>query len=1073
MKNLLIIILFLPLISIGQSLVVKGKVSSVELNENLPGATVQVKGTQRGVITDINGYFEIEASIGETLIFSFVGMKTAEIKVEGAQMNVVMEEEFGELDEVIVVSQGYFDVTKEDLTGSIAQISQENLEKVRSNSIESILQGQVAGVVVSESSEPGGGVGIAIRGTNSMLGGTQPLYVVDGIPINPSIDAQGNSGGGQSQSALSFLNPNDIEKIEVLKDAAATAIYGARGANGVVIITTKSANKSEGTHNFNVVYDQTITQVRNPMDLLTGSEFEGYMNQRVLNNLYVTLTNPNREGIVFDGTQSLTADNFPELATFELPYPQTTGVNTDWQDLTYRTALSKSLNLQYRGGSKGNNISISLGALNNEGVIINSDFNRVTLNMNAKWDAGSRVQIYSKTNLSRSWGNAASTGNGEIFDQRGVVSQALVFQPIYKPLEEGQDDVEYADLNDGNEVSNPYTLASSLTDNKQATNLLQSFSVIYKISKNLSGTVKTAFNYQRSTRDMYYPSYTTRGRRNNGEATQSYFDRTKGYLEGNMRYQRTFHRDHGLDAILIGTYEQTNDRRLFNKAFGFGNDATSYYTFASATDILVPEAVFSEFSLLSGVGRVAYNFKRKYFIDGNIRMDASSKFAANYRTAIFPAVSLSWIATKEQFLSQVTALNYMKLRASYGQTGSDPIAPYQSLALLSPIRYNFNDKLSTGYFEYNVSNPNLTWETTDQYNVGLDFNILDARFQFVIDFYYKMTHDLLQYVQLPPSNGYGTIVDNFGEVENKGFDFSMATDIIRKEQFSWTTSVNFSLNRNKLVALNKNTEFQLGPAIGFSGSYPIMFREGMPLGIFWGAQTDGIYKDWEEALASGIEGAAPGEIKYVNNNIDFDQDGNSLPIQLINFDDFVQIGDPNPDFTYAINSILTYKRVDLSFLITGQRGGDIFWVDSWQLNGLTRGINTLESTVSSSWRAPFTYSQGETLTINYDPSLDFTSGAVNPAGTTNPGSRAIASDRQIYDGSFIRLKNINLGYTHPMKQGKSLRIYLSGMNLLTKTKYPGYDPEVTAYNKDPQRRGVDFGTYPGVRSYVCGLNLNF
>ncbi|MEQ8548690.1 MAG: SusC/RagA family TonB-linked outer membrane protein [Cyclobacteriaceae bacterium] len=1073
MRYIILLIAFFPLLLFGQTMKVTGTVSSSSLDETLPGATIQIKGTSKGVITDIDGKFTIEASKGDILIISFIGFETKEVKVTSAVVKVDLEDNAEELDEVVVVSQGYFDVTKEALTGSIAQVGSEEISRVRGNSIENILQGQVAGVVVSESAEPGGGIGIAIRGTNSILGGTQPLYVVDGIPINPIEDAQGNAGGGQAQSSLSFLNPNDIEKVEIMKDAAATALYGARGANGVVIITTKTADKSGGKHSFDIVVDQTMAEVNNKLDVLSGPEFEQYMNQRALNRLYSNITDPNTPGgVVFDGTQQLTVANFPELADFGLPYPTTTGIDTDWQDITYRQAYSNAVNLSYRGGSPDGTVAISLGILNNQGVILNSDFNRATFSINASRNAGNNLKIYSKTNLARSWGNASSSGNGEIFEQRGVVSQTLQFQPIFDRLAFGEEDGEYADLNNGNAVSNPYTLATELIDEKKTFNLLQSLSLNYSINKNLTAIVKGAFNYQRSTRDSYFPTTTTRGRRNGGEATQAYNDRFKGYLEANVRYQKQINK-HRIDAIAIGTYEQTNDRRLFSKAFGFGNDETAFYTFESATDILVPVSIFNQFSLLSGLARVGYNYKKKYFFDVNARVDASSKFAKNQRAAFFPSASLGWIVSREKFLKNVRAISFMKVRASYGQTGSNPIAPFQSLALMSPIRYNFDNSLVTGFYQENLSNPNLTWETTDQYNLGLELNIIDARIRITFDAYLKETNNLLQRVQLPASNGYAEIIDNFGSIENKGFDLSIGADVINNDAFQWNTNVNFSRNRNELLSLNSNLEFQLGPVVGFTRTNPILFKEGSPLGIFWGAQTEGIYANWEEANASGIEGAAPGEIKYINNSVDLDENGDPLDLQVINFDDYVQIGDPNPDFTYAVTNNFTYKKWDLSILITGQKGGDIFWVDSWQIAGMNASRNVLKSAYDQSWNAPFTYSQGDG-TVRYDASADRTEGAVNPAPFSgDTGVRALPSDRQIQDGSFVRLKNINLGYTHPFSNGQSLRMYISGRNLFTITDYPGYDPETQAYNKDPQRRGVDFGTYPGVKSYILGLKFNF
>ena len=1071
MRKIFLFVLLLPLSLVAQELTVKGKVIDEESKQPLPGVVVLIKNSAKGTTTNFDGEFEIETKKGDKLVFSFIGMKTQEVTVSSNKVDISMQADVSQLDEV-VVSAGYFDISKKDLSGSIAQVSEEQLSKNRTTSIEQMLQGQVAGVVVNESSEPGGGIAISIRGTNSMLGGTQPLYVVDGIPIDPLTDAQGNGGAGQSQSSISFLNPNDIEKMEVLKDAAATAVYGARGANGVIIITTKSGGKDGGKDALTLTVDYFLTDVVENIDVMDGPQFEGYMNQRNINQLYVDITDPLRPGGPFDGSLPLTPENYPELNTFNLPYPTTTGINNNWQDLTYRLAYSNAYNLSYQGGDKKQNLLMSLGIQDTEGVIINTGNKRVTFNTNGRKKAfNDKIELFSRTNIAYNKGNASSVGNSQIFQQRSVVSQALQFQPIFELLEPGQDDDIYADLNEGNVLSNPYTLAKDVVDEKESYNFIQNVSVTAKLTPKLTGIVKGAFNFQKSSRDTYYPIHTTRGRRNNGEATQSFVENKKIYGEANLRYRNNFN-GHRIDAIVVGTYEKNNIRTMFNKAYGFGNDATTYYTFESATDILVPIAQFREIGLVSGLARVGYNYKRKYYVDLNTRIDASSKFAKNNKSAIFPSVALAWAISKENFLKDSNTISNLKLRLSYGKTGSNPIAPYQSLALLTPIRYNFNNQLVTGYYESNLANDDLTWETTDQFNAGLDVGLIDSKINLTIDTYYKLTYDLLQNVTLPASNGFASIVDNFGEIENKGVEVGINGAIYNTKKFGWDVSGNFSVNKNKLVKLNSNLEFQLGPSVGFGQANPIMFMEGKPLGIFWGAQTDGIYEDWDEAIASGIDGAAPGEIKYINNHVDLDDNGQPLTQQEINFDDYVQIGNPNPDFNVAITNNFRFGNWDMSVLFTGQKGGDIFWVDSWALTGNQKSTNGLESAFNDSWKAPLNVNNttGEVL---YDPSVGRTTNIGNPAPLTDPGSRALVSDRQVFDGSFIKLKNLNIGYTLRFEKNRSLRLYATGQNLLTWTDYPGYDPEVQSYNKDPQRRGVDFGGYPGTRTYTLGLKFNY
>lgn len=1046
-----------------------GKVLDKETNSPLPGATIVIKDSSNGVTSDFDGNFKIKSSLGDVLVVSYIGYNSIEVVVVESEMIILMEPDLAELEEV-TISVGYFDVSKKDLSGSISQINTEQLEKNRGSSLENLLQGQVAGVVINESSEPGGGVGISIRGTNSILGGTQPLYVLDGIPISPISDAEGNTTSGNAQTSMNFINPNDIEKIEILKDAAATAVYGARGANGVVLITSKSANKNKGEDKISVTIDSYLTSVRKKINVLDGPGFESYMNQRVLNQIYQQITNPDRDGGAFDGSQALNVDNYPEIDDYSVPYVESTGINTDWQDETYRLALTNSVNLSYMGGDFKKNLSVNLGLFDQEGVIVNTTNKRWFLNTSAKTKAfGDKIDIYSRTNLSYKEGNASSVGNGQIFMQKSVVSQVLQFQPIYSLLDTGETDDVYSSLNEGDLISNPYTLAKYVIDQKKSFRIRQALSIIGKLTPKLTATFRGAYDYQNNTRDNYYPSITTRGYINNGEASQSSLVNRKIYAEGNLRYRNRINL-HRIDATLVATYEQNTIRSIFNKATGFANDNTSFYNFNVADEIFVPISQYRENGLLSALTRFGYNYNRKYYIDLNARVDASSKFAENKKSAVFPSVAISWVISKERFLRNLRRVNDLKLRFSYGKTGSNPISPYQSLALMSPIRYNFDDELVIGFYEQNLENDDLTWETTDQFNAGFDLSMFNSRLNITFDAYHKLTYDLLQNVNLPPSNGYSSRVDNFGEIENKGFEVGLQIDLLDKTDFKWKLYSNYSLNRNKLVSLNSNLDYQLGPSIGFSQAQPIMFMVGQPLGIFWGAETNGIFENWEQANASGIPNAAPGEINYVNHSVEYDELGNPSDNQVIDFDDYVKLGDPNPDFTFSIGSEFRYKNWDMSVLFTGQEGGDIFWVDSWQLSGLFRTRNHLSDSFDNSWKAPLSYSNGSVV---YDPSVGNTIGVTNPAAIIENGNRNTPSDRQVFDGSFLRLKNINLGYNFNFKNGNSLRLYLSGQNLLTWTKYPGYDPEVRTYTRNPQKRGVDFGSYPGTKSYIFGLKFNY
>ena len=570
-------------------------------------------------------------------------MKTIEIPIISSPIKIEMETDLNQLDEVMV-SVGYFDISEKDLSGSITQIKSEQLEKNRSSSVESILQGQVSGLVVSESSEPGGGSGISIRGTNSILGGTQPLYVLDGIPVDPITDAEGNSGSGQAQSSLSFINPNDIDKIEVLKDAAATAIYGARGANGVILITTKTGNNEDGKDKISVSYESYISQVRRNIGVLDGPGFERYMNQRILNQIWKDITNPNpiqaRPEGIYDGSQEINSLNYPELMEYNLPFIQSSGINTNWQDETYDISLSDKYNLNYRGGDFKRNLTIGVGLHDQKGVIINSTNKVINYNMNAKRKAfNEKIDVYSKTYFTHKKGNASSVGNGQIFQQRGVVSQALQFQPTFSLLEPGQDDDIYAYLNEGNIISNPYTLAKFVVDIKQSTSFRQTLQLVGKITPK-GETELTA--EEKLLRAIF------------GEKARDVKDSSL----------RVPHGQHG-----------------------------------KVTDVKILLTQFREVGLISSLFRVGYNYNRKYFVDLNARVDASSKFATNKKSALFPSIALSWFASKEKFMKSLNIINSLKFRLSYGKIGSNPISPYQSLALMTGIRYNFNDEIVTGFYE--------------------------------------------------------------------------------------------------------------------------------------------------------------------------------------------------------------------------------------------------------------------------------------------------------------------------------------------------------------------------------------
>lgn len=1079
-------------------------------NEPLIGATVNVRGKQVGTVTDIKGQYQLRGiDPNDVLLFSYVGMKNVAIQVSGrTQINVTLEEDVQILDEVVAV--GYGSMRKSDLTGTVKSISATSFSEDNIQTVEQALKGRVAGVKVVSDNAPGGGISIQIRGTNSMLGGTEPLYVVDGFPVEPSSQANGGVNTAPSQSSLNFLNPDDIESIEVLKDASATAIYGARGSNGVVLITTKSGNRGQvGITNVYYKAKFGMSEVSKKINVLDEEGFANYMNQRELNRYYIESEAVSLGYLMpeklkpielpYGGLNELTGEYKP------LPW-ELRGTGTDWQNSVYQPAWSNNHTLQIEGRNEKTNFFISAGYIQQNGIILNTEFKRYSINSKLEHKIGKSLIIRNQLNISRTDSKGGSVSTGDVFQNRSVVSNALWYQPVYKFTDVIEDDAddEFGLYDPGMKPDNPYLLSTLLKDDIMGYTTQNIMSADGIINKYLTTSGKFAILHVTSSRSQYWPMTTQRAKGYSGQASLASNDKFKYLFEGRLNYKRKFFKIHTIDLMGAVSFEETTFKNNFQRVSGFPNDILGYHGINSATTVYNPVVRYNSSRIQSFISRVNYNYRDRYLLTTTFRIDGSSRAAKNVKYGFFQSVAGAWRISQEPFMPKTDMLTNLKLRISYGSTGNEPNQPYQSLPRLDPSQYPFDNIVNPGYYESNMGNEDLTWERTNQYNLGLDFSVFMNKVHVTLDLYSKMTTDLLQMVKLPPSSGFPERLMNLGEVENKGFEFEVNVPLISKKTYKWDVFVNGGINRNKLVSLG-NRDYIAGDQIS-GGIVPNRFIVGQPLGVFYGYKTIGVFKDWDQ-IRNSPEGeaqrnATPGEYIYANLSVDYelnedgsfklDENGNKIPDknQILNADDYTIIGDPNPDFTFGFGMNLQIKKFDFSVLFSGQLGGDIYWVDYGVMTNMWRNYNMYEPAVQNAWIAPLTYDvkdkDGNVHTIGsaegningtFPRALNWDKESARPySGDVTKIERYrndVMNSSMVHDATHLKIQNLSMGYNFPKILGvQNIRVSLSASNLITLTKYPGYDPELTSFSS-PTKRGIDFGSYPATRSYMLNVNIKF
>lgn len=986
-----------------QSSVIKGVVKDSN-GEPLLGVNVIVKGTTIGSVTDIDGNFSFEAPAGSTLVISYIGFKSEEIKVKGnTPLNIILKEDSEALDEVVVV--GYGVQKKSDVTGALSSVKGEDLTKLSISRTDQALQGQMAGVMVQNSvAAPGEAPNIIIRGGNSLKGDNAPLVVIDGVL------------GGD----LSLIDPNDITSIEVLKDASSTSIYGSRGANGVIMVTTKKGGTGKPTVSYSGYV--SVSQVSKKMDMLNGQELYSLLKEAQDNNLKNALKIPSW----------IDPNNLND---------------TDWQDEVFRSAPMTGHSLSVSGGSETTKYSLSGNYMLHQGIIKNSDFNRAGVRANIEQKIGKKVTVGMLLSASRSASSSASINQMNGSDGGGVTFSALGFGPLV-PIRK-EDGRFSGPLKDGAQMNNPVALINDQVVDKNRSYFQGTAFLEWEILKGLRFKTAWSYTYNDNGQRQFTSGDNLLAYKGQGYAYAANQETTNWLGENTLTYSTTFNKDHSLNVVAGFTAEASDYYYNNSSGKGFDVESLGYWNMGLADKNLLSIASGGNHSAIaSWLGRINYAYKGKYLASVSFRADGSSKFAKNNKWGYFPSAALGWRISEEDFMKDISWIQNLKLRGSYGETGSQAISAYQSLASFNSTRYVLGGSSANALVPGRVPNPDLKWETTKQTDIGIDFSVLGGRISLVADYYYKKTVDLHYDKILPYYTGYSSQTQNIGSKQNKGWEFSLNTQNLVGD-FKWSTSLNLALNKEKVLDLGDDDFFYTngsGGALGAGFNETGIVQVGKPLGNFYGYVFDGIYQNQAEVDALTYSSARVGAVKLK----DLNGDGE------ITTEDRTIIGNANPDFIFGIGNDFSYKNFDLSFLFQGTYGNDIFNLMKVYYSELPNNGNNIGGAlpfVKDAWRGEGTSNTQQALNEGVGP----------------------ASTRFIEDGSYIRLKNLTFGYTIPKsitsKWGISnLRFYVSGQNLFTITGYDGYDPEVSSRTGN-YNLGYDGGSYPAIRSYTFGLNL--
>jgi len=1038
-------------IAYAQGRQVTGTVTSTEDGQPVPGATVMEKGTSNGTITSTTGSFALTIQEGATLVFSFVGMTTQEIPVgSSAVIDVIMEPDYARLDEVVVI--GYGSMKKSDLTGAVASITSEEIETVPIVSMEQAMSGKLAGVDVIQSSHaPGGGITVRIRGGNSINSKVEPLYVIDGMPIysdNSQIPTNGpNDGVIPQMNLLAGLNPADIERIEVLKDASSTAIYGARGANGVVLITTKRGTAGSPLIEYSTYFG--IQNIRNKIELLDAYQFATLHNEKSVNQGQV----PQFTGDYFQGEYFGTPEEYQQGFYTDTLGNRVNLPDTDWLDEILQTGNIMNHQLSLSGGNEATRYAISANYFKNEGVVIGGGFNRISLRTNLDTKVNNWLEFGNNLSYSNSRSKNAGSESGLQWLNGGTISAAIKAWPVFSPYDEEGNISPSAGVNTlrGNPVAYAKEAKNELANNRLVENLFAVVDIMDGLTLRISG----GLDLVTIERNRYFPTSTYSGSLSNGDASKNYHKSTNWLNENILTYTKSFG-VHNVDVVAGFTIQQEVAEGHGVAAQDFPSDVYQDNNIGAGAIQDIPGWSYkNKWSMASWLGRINYNLMDKYLITLTGRADGSSKFGADNKWAFFPSAALAWRISQEDFMQSIGFLSNLKLRGSYGRTGNSEIGLYNSLAMLGVMSYPFGDSYkSPGVGPARLANPDLKWETTDQFDVGLEFGFIDNRLNFLVDGYYKKTTDLLLAVNLMGTSGYvdpgfgaSTHLRNIGSLENKGLEITANYDVFVGD-FKWKISGNIYWNRNKILELTEGGAITLSEGGIDKHGGTVYLDVGLPVGVWRGPVMDGIFNDQAEvdAYVNGEgnpiqPGAEPGDVKFKDVDGDGDYDGEDLDI----------IGDPNPDYIFGITNTFSYKNFDLNIFIKGSQGNDINAPHYVHARQTTMSNGNLSADMWDRWTPENTDTDIPKMGANY--------------GFPN---------YQVFDGSYVRIKNVRLTYHIPAQKIswlKNAQVYVNVENLATFTDYPGFDPEVNSAGQRAWQRGIALNPYPSQRTFLFGIKI--
>ncbi|MDQ8005890.1 MAG: TonB-dependent receptor [Pedobacter sp.] len=1028
---------------------IKGRVLG-DKGTPLPGAGIRVKNGSQTAVTDANGNFSLNnLPENSVIVVSYVGYVTQEIAIGNrTNITVTLLEDAASLNTLVVV--GYGKQERKDITGSISSIDSKKIQDQAVVSLDNAMAGQMAGVqVTAATGAPGGGATVRVRGAGSLSAGNEPLYVVDGFPVTNDFNQRNNP--------LNTINPSDIDNIQVLKDASATAIYGSRGSNGVVIITTKSGKSGVSKIDFSL--NTGVQQVEKTLDVLNAREFALFVNE-ARNNAWVnsgagrSTTDPN----------SARLNNVMYLLPASLSNPDALGEGTNWQDEIFRSAPMSNYQINFSGGNEKTKYFVSGGYLSQDGVVLGSDLKRYSFRVNVESQVNKVVKVGANITPSYTFSNQTlAEGN---WQGGGIIQSALTAGPHMTPYNADGSYTKITGLGIGtSEVDNPVKIAREYFHQQSNMRLLGTAYAEANIISGLTLKALVGADIRSFREQIFNPSIINPNSVNDTKLAtgNSNTSENRNWLaEFTLNYNKKINK-HAFDGLLGYTIQQENIEANAISATNFPNDQIK--TVNAAGTITSAPATSEAWALLSYLARVNYSYDNKYLLTATLRTDGSSRFGFDNRYGVFPSVSLGWRISEENFMKNVNWISDLKLKTSYGITGNNFISNYGAIALTTTDNYIFGASggtVNNGIRLANIANSLLSWEKNKQLDIGLEFGILKNRVSMSLDYYNKRTSDLLLNVPTPTLTGYTNALQNIGEIQNKGFEVSVTSRNF-VNAFKWTTDFNISTNKIKVLALGPDGSRILSRQTTFAAGNTHITEIGAAPGSFFGYKVIGVYRDQNDVdnsavirNANGTVSSKPGQLKFA----DIDGDG------VITADDRTGIGSPFPDFTYGMTNSFAYKGFDFSFTLQGVQGFQVLNAARRFYGNYAGSYNVLRSTANG-WVSPSSPGDG------FTPQIDRNFGALGIASVVNNATSAF-----VEDGSFLRIRNITLGYNLPASVAKSLkvanaRLSFTIQNAFTFTNYEGYNPEVSVEGANPLMPGVDSGGYPLARTFMFGLNFGF